>query len=65
VIDFSAKQVAYEVVRMIECRAPEPDIAARCADLARRLGGNADLSQMKPGGAALYLLALIVAHPGT
>lgn len=54
---------AYNLRMAIEGGSPEPIICQQTHDLARALGGIADVSQMTPGAAALYIIALVLSQP--
>ena len=49
---------AWNLKAAIESQQSEPIIGQQTQELVRALGGIADVSQMTPGAAALYIVAL-------
>ena len=54
---------AFNLKIAIESQSAEPIIGQQAQEMARALGGVADVSQMTPGAAALYLVALVLSQP--
>lgn len=57
-----ANHYAERVADLIEKGYPEEMIGEQVRLLIRSLGGNANASDMTPGAAAVYLIALILAE---
>jgi hypothetical protein len=58
-----ANDCAFQLRMAIEMNHQEAEIGSRSQDLVRALGGGHDISQMTPGAAALYILALVLERP--
>lgn len=54
---------AWNLKHAIESQNAEQIIGQQTQELVRALGGLADVSQMSPGAAALYIVALVLSQP--